>query len=597
LDHNIIVINIVLRCDKINMRRITILVSLLLISTALPCINGSVVKNSNVDEVQNYEFVPGEFIIKLTKDREISSPSIDKLNKKYQVSSLEKVFKNSESPLLDKIYIISIPEDSDILSVVNDYSSCPDINYAEPNFFVHLCGIPNDEDFSKQWNLYNTGQNEGTPDADIDAPEAWDIETGSSDVTIAIIDSGIDYSHPDLADNIWINKNENPNNGVDDDNNGYVDDVMGWDFYNNDNEPLDGFGHGTHCAGIASGVTNNSIGIAGVCWGCKIMTVQSINESGHGTWSTIANGIKYATDNGANIVSMSFGLYTFSNLLKDIVDYAYDKGVFMCASAGNDGLSEKFYPAAFENVVAVAATDNNDSKMIFYYEIWDSWCISNYGEWVDVAAPGEFIYSAMPTYNVWLSDYGFGLNYEYLTGTSMATPHVAGIAALILSKNPSYSPKEVRSIIRSNVDPYSSDVYIGTGRINAYKALIEYNTEPNIPTISGPTNGKKWVEYEYTFSTIDPDGDDVKYFINWGDGNSEWTKYYKSGEEIKVNHTWKRIKTTYIIEVKAKDVNGGESDWAELKVMMPRNKITTNILFLWILEKLPLFKKLILNLK
>jgi hypothetical protein len=179
----------------------------------------------------------------------------------------------------------------------------------------------------------------------------------------------------------------------------------------------------------------------------------------------------------------------------------------------------------------------------------------------------------------------------------MATPHVAGLAALILSKNPSYSPKDVRLIIRANVDPYISEFYIGTGRINAYKALIECNTQPDNPVISGPKMGKKGVVYEYKFSAIDTDGDDIKYFIDWGDDNTEWTNYHKSSEEVKVDHTWKKIKIVYTIRVKAQDTQYAESDWATLKVIISRNKIVYHPFFLWFLEKLLLFKKLLLNLK
>jgi len=400
--------------------------------------------------MQNYKFEPGEFIVKLTKDTTLSNPSLIMLNEKYKENSIEKVFKSSKNTILDNIYIFSVPVNADILSIVEDYSSCPTVEYAEPNGIFYLSGVPNDDNFSKQWALQNTGQNGGTPGDDIDAPEAWNIETGSSDVIIAVIDTGIDYNHPDLADNIWINKNEIPNNGVDDDHNGFIDDAHGWDFANNDSDPLDHVGHGTLCSGIASAVTNNSIGIAGVCWNCKIIPVQAAD--GYAGFSDdYAKAIVYAADNGADVISMSWGSYNSSNIIHDAIDYAYSKNVVLVAAAGNIVLdiSRKFYPAAFDGVIAVASTDKNDNKAK----------TSNYGNWVDVAAPGDEIYSTMPTYRVEMNSDPFFLseNYDYCNGTSMACPMVAGLAALLVSYNPNLTLDEVSSIIYDSTDWINTD--------------------------------------------------------------------------------------------------------------------------------------------
>ena len=219
---------------------------------------------------------------------------------------------------------------------------------------------------------------------------------------------------------------------------------------------MDDNGHGTHCAGIAGAVTNNSIGIAGVCWNCAIMPVKGLNSEGIGYEDDLANAIVYAADNGADIISMSWGSYTDSNLIRDAVDYAYNKGVILVAAAGNDDTISKFYPAAYDKVIAVSATDNSDAKASF----------SNWGSWIDVAAPGVNIYST------WWND-----TYIYLSGTSMACPHVAGLVGLILSKNTAFNQQEIRTILRSTSEHLSSQIrYIRTGRINAYGALQRNST-------------------------------------------------------------------------------------------------------------------------
>jgi subtilisin family serine protease len=457
---------------------------LLIAAVVLPAagtINEKVTQKNKVFDYQtSMEFAPGEFIVKVKQDRSFSNPALMALNEKHQVHALEKVFNNAEGTILDNIYLLHVPIGSDILSIVREYASCPDVVYAEPNSMIFPCGIPNDANFSKQWYLHNTGQvflnnyyghnYSGIPDADIDAPEAWDIETGSPDVVIAIIDSGIDYTHPDLAAKIWNNTDEIPGNGIDDDHNGFIDDVKGWDFYHNDSDPKDGHGHGTMCAGVAGASSDNGIGIAGVAWSCKIMPVEIADENWASSGALAAKGIRYAADNGADVISMSFGWYTSPSMVRDAVNYAYGKGVFLCAAAGNDNRSTKLYPGAFENVTAAAMTNQNDSRCS--PEDWNApgWG-SNYGDWVDIAAPGNLIYTTMPTYHVTFNDQGMSQNYDWGAGTSFASPMVAGVAALLLSKDPSLTPGEVKALICGNVDPYNSTEYIGTGRLNAQKAL------------------------------------------------------------------------------------------------------------------------------
>ncbi|GAH47056.1 unnamed protein product, partial [marine sediment metagenome] len=244
----------------------------------------------------------------------------------------------------------------------------------------------------------------GTSGADIDAPEAWDVETGSEDVVIAIVDTGVDYTHPDLADNIWVNDDEISGNDIDDDSNGYIDDVNGYDLADNDSDPLDRMDHGTHCAGIAAAVGNNEIGIAGVSWNCKIMPVKVFTDEGRTPVYLWSEGIKYAADNGADVLSMSIGGHGMADVLQDGIDYAYGKGCVLVAAAGNDGGSRSLYPAFFDNVISVAAINQNNGRCTKqdwdpdnHYPLIQG---STWGDEVDVAAPGNLVYSTMPTYHV-----------------------------------------------------------------------------------------------------------------------------------------------------------------------------------------------------
>jgi len=587
---------------------------MLLIGTALPSFGMINEHNSiNFDYINDYwdnEFVPGEFIVKF-KEKLISSLSVDNLNEKYQVYSTEKVFKDAEDTILEHIYKFKVPLDSDIFSIVGDYSILDNVVYAEPNCIGHALSIPNDEYFPIQWSLDNNGQiifgdKAGTLSADISAVEAWDIEAGSEEIIIAIIDTGVDYTHPDLVDNIWVNADEIIGNEIDDDGNGYVDDYYGYDFFNLDGNPIDDGGHGTHCSGIAAAAGNNGIGIAGVAWNCKIMSVKVMSGAGYGDYEKFAEGIKYAADNGANVFSMSFGWSYEGSIVKNAIDYSYDKGIVLVAAAGNSNSSDKMYPSGYDNVIAVGASNQNDERCDVddwgYYGIIPKPMGSHYGYWVDVAAPGNLIYSSLPTYQAWVNDEenfntgeNWTMNYDFMFGTSMATPHVAGLAGLILSQKPTLTNDKVRRIIRANTDPYNSEEYIGTGRINAYKALMELNTQPETPTKPlGETNGRPDREYSFTTSATDSDGDQLWYFWDWGDGNySDWLGPFNSGDTCEAPYTWQQ-EANFSIMVKVKDGEGGESYWSdELLFSTPKIKIINYLLFERLLSRFPILKFLI----
>ncbi|HDR04508.1 MAG TPA: choice-of-anchor D domain-containing protein, partial [Candidatus Marinimicrobia bacterium] len=340
----------------------------------------------------------------------------------------------------------------------------PRLEYIEPNYILKVNAMPNDPDFSKLWGLHNTGQSGGTADADIDAPEAWDKSTGGP-IIIGVIDTGVKWDHPDLAANMWINVNEIPGNGIDDDGNGYVDDIYGYDFVNNDGNPMDDHDHGSHCAGTIAGVGNNGIGITGVAWNAKIMGLKFLSSGGSGTTSDAILSLEYAIENGAHVTSNSYGGGGYSQAFYDAIEAANSAGLLFVAAAGNDygnnNDNSPHYPSNYsnENVISVAATTNTDAMSNF----------SNYGSaTVDLGAPGSSIYSC-------LSNGGYG----YMSGTSMATPHVAGAAALAMAYAPFASHLEIKEALLNSVDitPAMNGKVLSNGRLNinkTFEALLNW---------------------------------------------------------------------------------------------------------------------------
>lgn len=302
-------------------------------------------------------------------------------------------------------YIAKLKNDADVAAV-------------EEDAIYTIDQTPNDPSYSSQWHLPK-----------IQAPQAWDITTGSTSRTIAIIDTGVDLNHSDLSGKI----------------------VAGYNFVSGTTNAMDDHGHGTHCAGIAAAKSNNGVNTAGVDWNAKIMPVKVLNSAGSGYDSDITAGIRWAADHGANVISMSLGGASFSQAQQDAINYAWGKGVLIVAAAGNSNTTTKSYPAAYSNVIAVASTTETDARSSF----------SNYGSWVHVAAPGSNILSLK-----------LGGGTTTMSGTSMATPVVAGLASLAWSKNLSYSNASVRDRIFSTADAISgTGTYWTKGRVNAYKAV------------------------------------------------------------------------------------------------------------------------------
>ena len=317
----------------------------------------------------------------------------------------------------------------------------PGVLSVEPDCLVHLEQTPNDPSFGQQWDMVNTGQTGGTPGADINAAAAWNIRTDASAVTVAIVDTGLQLTHPDLAANVWTNPGEIPGNGIDDDGNGYIDDVHGWDFVNNDAIPDDDNGHGTHVAGTIGAIGNNNAGISGVAWSVKLMPLKAFDASGNGSVSAIIAALDYAVANGARVSNHSYGGTSYVQAEYDAFAAAQAAGHVAFVAAGNDGESDDdypHYPAAFrlDEVVSVAATTASDTLASF----------SNYGtHTVQVAAPGVSIRSTLR-----------GSTYGNLSGTSQATPHVTGVAALVAAEHLDWTGSQIRDRVLGTTRPVAA---------------------------------------------------------------------------------------------------------------------------------------------
>lgn len=364
--------------------------------------------------------------------------------------------------------------------------------------FTPLATTPNDQFFFRQWGLNNNATFSLSPsvfDADVDMIEAWDITTGSATIVMAVIDSGIKMDHPEFSGRFWFNTQEQ-SNGIDDDNNGYIDDFSGWDFVNNDNNPTDDHGHGTNVTGIAVANANNGIGYAGVDWNCKLLPLKVLNQNNSGFTSNIISSIYYAVNRGVDVISISIGGSGYSLAYENAVNFAYGQNIPVLACMMNFNNNISYYPAAFQNAIAVGSTNPNDFRSVPFF--WSTTSGSNYGDHIDVVAPGNFIYGLSHTSST---------NYEsYWGGTSQATPLVAGVVSLMLSINPDLTVAEIRTILRNTAqdqvgnpteDILGWDPYYGAGRINAFNALFylqnlsttSFSSNKEINFYPNPTNG------------------------------------------------------------------------------------------------------------
>lgn len=396
----------------------------------------------------------------------------------------------------------------------------PNIEFAEPDFIAQALIVPNDPYYSTyEWHLPKIG-----------APAAWDVSTGSADVVLAVVDTGVQAGHPDLAGRV----------------------LPGYDFANSDSDPSDDNGHGTAVAGTAAASGNDGIGVAGVAWGVSILPVKVLNSAGSGYYSAIANGITYAADNGARVINLSLGGTSSSLTLQNAVSYAVGKGCVVVAAAGNNGNNATVYPAAYANVLAVSALNAADTL--------PTW--SSYGSFVDLCAPGENITT---TYS--------GSGYATVSGTSFSSPTVAGVAALALSVNPALSNTKVASLLTSTADDLGAtgyDIYFGAGRVNAAKvvaaAVPVADTTAPVTAVTKPANNSS-ISTAKTVSVAIASSDDVgvtkaELYIN-----GKLTATSSSGSFTYSWNTSRLTKGTYTLQSKAYDAAGNIGSSAVVSVI------------------------------
>ena len=413
---------------------------------------------SNSDDFSQIAHTPGELIVRLHPDA--SSKQLNTLSQKLGALSVSPVFSPTtpagQHPRLRRNYLIRFPAAWALEPLRRRYARHPIIEAVEMNRLNRPCAetVPNDPNYREQWNL-----------ALMNMPQAWHLEQGNPEVTVAVVDGGIDMQHPEFRSQLWRNGGEIPGNDIDDDGNGYVDDLNGWDFSDaptlpgngdwivRDNAPEDETGHGTQVSGIIAAKPNDGVGIAGIAWNCRLMPVRASFKFGGGGYlqnDDAAAAIVYAADNGAQVINMSWGDSVNAFIIEDAVAYAYAHGCVMVAAAGNEGAVGSWYPAGLKTVISVAGL--NIERQLYGD--------SNFGATIDIAAPGDEVLS---------TDLNGG--YQNVSGTSIAAPHVSGVAALVLSANPDYTHAEVRETLMRTAAPLFISDLVGAGSLDAYTAL------------------------------------------------------------------------------------------------------------------------------
>jgi subtilisin family serine protease len=477
--------------------------------------NSDAAPSTNKDK--KADFVPGEVLVTfkedlpipenvlgLENDTSVSDPRLKKLKQK-NIEKIERISKKEDitaqtksvqhitikPTAFDRTYKLTIQhkEKADTLRLVDELKKDVSVEEVTPNYIRYTSFTPNDPFYAQQWALNNSNT------FDINAPEVWEQQKGSSNLVIAVVDSGVYFPHPDLQGRTFINSGETgqdssgrdkKTNGVDDDGNGFVDDWQGYDMTtcaerlpfigicqtskSRDNDPLDDNGHGTHVSGIIGAIGNNSIGIAGVNWNSKILPVKVIGKEGGGPCSDILAGIAYASK-FAKIINLSLGGSSPCAGEDSLFNSLYAQNIVVIAAAGNESTSERSYPAASPHVISIAALDKTGVTASF----------SNYGDWVDLAAPGVDILSTIVPGIATGCDDTDGDGYMTCSGTSMASPYAVGVASLILSKNPNLTALQVFNILANSakdIAPAGRDDYSGYGLIDAQKALTDMNIIP-----------------------------------------------------------------------------------------------------------------------
>ncbi len=470
--------------------------------------------NLHANNVLQEEFWEGAIFMKIADDSDLFLPDYDgkdtKLNRDYpliqhllvdyDIQKISRPFSSLKTPVFDRTYKIEFNATSKTDALMRALNKLEAVAYTEKIPVDKINASPNDpfSESSIQWYL-----------STVQAYEAWDLGVGSKEIVIAVVDDAVKIGHEDLFDNIWVNTGEIPNNGIDDDGNGYIDDVNGWDaahFDGNPNPPAWAsdifFSHGTHCAGTAAGVTNNGRGIAAISHNVSLMPVKGARDSDYaliGVWE----GVLYAINNNANIISCSWGSYTNVQTFQNIIDEAYSRNITIFAAAGNDNVSDIFYPCGYNHVICVGSSAPSDIVSGF----------SNFGQQVDIYAPGSEITSATATSN---SSY---FNYS---GTSMATPNTASLAALLLSQNPSLGPDDILSCLISGADNISdlNPNYGNVLRINALGTMLCINTDDCLIPVSLNVVSTSANVYTLSWSDITSA---VNYNVRYRVVGEDWT--------------------------------------------------------------------------
>jgi subtilisin family serine protease len=459
--------------------------------------------------------VPGEFIVRFkpgaSEDKKVSALKKSGGVARDLIAPNARIARaiTQPAPASEQLKVVKVT--GNVAAAQVALENDPNVLYVEPNYKTHIEAevIPNDFEFDALYGVLNTGANGGKIGADIKATEAWNVTRGSRDVVVAVIDTGIDFFHEDLRGNMWINPREIPGNGIDDDGNGYIDDVYGYDFVSNDSSPFDDHFHGTHVAGIIGATGNNGIGVVGVCWQVRLMAVKAFDQQGSGDVATAVSAIHYAVANEARVINASWSAGDRSRALADAVEEARAAGVVFVAAAGNSHSGNPFYPAGYDSVIAVASVNNKDEMSPF----------TNFGRHVDLSAPGEQILSTIPDGR-----------YDSISGTSMSTPYVAGAAALVITRHPEFTPAQVANILKNTTDPIQSFTYIGTGRLNVLKAL-----QVDIPLPDADINAPAIIQGKVNLIG-DAAGDSFDHYdLFYGSGPqpTNWTQFHTSRQSVR----------------------------------------------------------------
>ncbi len=465
----------------------------------------------------------------------------------------------------EKLAVLGDPNHTTTLEMLEQLRSSEHTSYAEPQF-IYRAYAPPDDYGEYLWGLQNTGLAGGVVGADVSAFDAWERATGEG-VVVAVMDTGVDSNHPDLFDNMWRNPGEVAGNGIDDDGNGYVDDVHGYDFVDRDGVAEDNWGHGTHVAGIAAAVGNDGYGVPGLAYQAQVMALKFLDVDGGGYASQGAAAIRYAVDQGADVINMSFGGPGYSYAMRDAIEYAHEHGVMVSAAAGNessDNDSRPSYPASYEleNVISVAATDRRDRLSSF----------SNYGDSVALAAPGSDIVSTWP-----------GEDWKYLSGTSMAAPFVAGAIALLRELAPQHSVSDLRRALLETVQelPENPDMVASGGRLDTAASLswlaeeLGVGGESDAP--SGPVEDEApidWIWVPHVIQSSHPYTTQLdKEWLVEAPANARELRLHFESIDVEEDYDWLRLSTTGGVEL-----TSWTGDWAEVvSEPLPYRSIVVNL--------------------